>query len=148
MTTDIIYTHGNALNGPERYLAHGCNNKGVMGSGIAKEIRAKFPIAYEYYRFTFHRSGLVMGNIIPYLDQEKNIINCITQNGYGRDGKKYVSYDAIEQCIMHINEMTDGKAVHVAMPKIGAGLGGGNWKIIRTIISETATFQPVVYIYE
>ena len=36
--------------------------------------------------------------------------------------------------------------LHIAMPLIGAGLGGGDWNVISEIIEEESLkFQPVVY---
>lgn len=140
----IKYKLGDALGGPEKYLAHGCNNKGVMGSGIAKQIRENYTKAYDYYRWTHQRSGLKLGEVYAIDCGGKVIFNCITQNGFGRDGEKYVCYDAIKQCIIEISNSVEDE-YPVAMPRIGAGLGGGDWSTIEKIIEENSTFQPVVY---
>jgi len=147
----IIYKKGNALDGPELFLAHGCNNRGKMGSGIAKEIRERFPIAYKVYRTTWEQNGLELGQVQvarQRFSPEKIIFNCITQDGYGYDGKKYVDYDAIRYCIIKMNlELIKypNTNMNVAMPMIGAGLGGGKWKEISQIIETNSTFRPVVY---
>jgi O-acetyl-ADP-ribose deacetylase (regulator of RNase III) len=141
----IIYNKGNALHGSEPYLAHGCNNKGVMGSGIARQIREVYPGAYDIYRNEYNRNGLSLGDVIFYIKHnEKTILNWITQDGYGRDGKQYVSYEAIKDCILKTNKLVPLRA-RIAMPKIGAGLGGGDWNIIANLLQEHAKFQPVVY---
>lgn len=141
---NIIYKQGDALKGSEKYLAHGCNNRGVMGSGIAKQIRKKYEPAYDYYRYIYNHGKLKMGEIYPYDCGDKVIINCITQNGYGRDGARYVDYDSIIKCFNSMNSMFS-KNDHVAMPMIGAGLGGGSWTVISEIIQDVSKFQPVVY---
>lgn len=141
---NIIFKNGDALKGPEKYLAHGCNNRGVMGSGIAKQIRKKYEPAYDYYRYIYNHGKLKMGEIYPYDCGDKVIINCITQNGYGRDGARYVDYDSIIKCFNSMNLMFS-KNDHVAMPMIGAGLGGGSWTVISEIIQDVSKFQPVVY---
>jgi O-acetyl-ADP-ribose deacetylase (regulator of RNase III) len=44
-------------------------------------------------------------------------------------------------------ELKQSNETHVAMPQIGAGLGGGDWTVIAAIIeSELTDVQPVVYI--
>ena len=40
-----------------RILLHVCNNKGVMGSGIAKEIRERIPEAFHAYRKSYLELG-------------------------------------------------------------------------------------------
>lgn len=121
-------------------IVHGCNAQGKMGSGFAKELRSRFPGAYEEYANHYNTKGLKPGiNVyhVPELEDEQLIItNSITQDRYGYDGKKYVSYDAIDLCMDNLNNMIGkiGNNVHVHFPTIGAELGGGNWNVIKEII--------------
>lgn len=156
----IIYRKGDLLESGIHVIAHGCNNRGVMGSGIAKAIRSKYPQAYEDYHFAYVVNGnfLMLGRIVWVDTVDRLIANCITQDGYGRDGKQYVSYDAIRSCINGINtEAKNRQRAHMkpydqepyyefGLPKIGAGLGGGDWEIISSIIEEECVdVQPIVY---
>lgn len=143
----ILYRKGDALKGPEEFLAHGCNAKGVMGSGIALAIKTKYPKAYDYYKCVYDAEGLTLGVVYEYTYPEKMILNCITQPTYGKTGV-HVSYDAIRTCMTRINYIVqdEDQIPHVAMPLIGAGLGGGDWQIISKIIEEVSVkYQPVVY---
>lgn len=140
----IKYISGDALTGPESVLIHGCNNRGVMGSGIAKTIREKYPASYDFYKKCYQRDHLPLGSVYTWFNKPKTIIHCITQNGYGTD-KQYADYDAIRQCIIKVNRICT--TLDVAMPKIGAGLAGGDWTIIEKIIEEESTnFKPIVYV--
>ncbi len=146
----IIYKKGNLITASENIIIHGCNNRGVMGSGVAREIRREFPETYMIYKNLFKDFGLGLGEVIWVYEKFKWIGNCITQDGYGKDGKKYVCYDATRKCIREINNnyhITKPRVdMNVAMPKIGAGLGGGDWNIISNIIEEESLkFQPIVY---
>lgn len=141
----IIYKRGDLLQCDEKYILHGCNAQGVMGSGVAKVIREKYPTAYTTYL-----AGLLQLGIVTYARQDdgKTIFNLISQEFYGRDSSKvYVSYQAIEDGIQRINWWASNiPDVVIAMPKIGAGLGGGDWVIISEIIErESMNFQPIVY---
>lgn len=62
-------------------------------------------------------------------------MNAITQYKYGRAVRRYVSYDAVDDC-MHELAVTNGITPlgPIAMPKLGAGLGGGDWTVISAII--------------
>ena len=146
----IIYRKGNLLDTDCMLIAHGCNAQGVMGSGVAKAIRAKYPDAYNEYKKRYDNQGLNLGDIIPvviYQHHNKIIINCITQEFYGRDSDKiYVNYTAIEQCMRKINNYYSIGVDCIALPKIGAGLGGGDWNAISDIIErELTNIQPIVY---
>ncbi len=130
--------------GEEKIFAHGCNSKGVMGAGFAWQVRARFPEAYDYYRTTYLTVGLQMGEIYDYVENGKTVIHCITQDTFGRSGV-HVSYEAVESCFGQINDKYHGHTV--AMPMIGAGLAGGDWKKIEEILDNCSTnFLPVVYI--
>lgn len=119
-------------------IVHGCNAQGRMASGFAKELRARFPGAYDEYMKVHDSTGLSLGENVMYIDETENVIICnsITQDRYGYDGKKYVSYDGIDVCFEKLNEVLKqlGKNVHVHFPLIGADLGGGNWNVISEII--------------
>ncbi len=146
---EIIYRKGDLLECEEPWILHGCNCQGVMGSGVALAIKNKYPSAYHTYRAQEETRGLALGDL-SYSQQEdgKTIFNGLTQEFYGRKGK-FVSYEAVEQVIQGVNYLVEHwgqQGISVAMPKIGSGLGGGNWEIISTIIEVNAiSFQPVVY---
>lgn len=156
---DIAYKTGNLLEADELVIVHGCNAKGIMGSGVAKAIKEKYPKAFEEYRLFYEQNGLKLGQTI-WVDCEKHIIvNAITQESFGKDGKRYVSYDAITSCFHDINAIgrmsqLDESNAHkpfksIALPLIGAGLGGGDWNVISGIISEQCEdIHPVVYLID
>lgn len=154
---DIIYKHGDLMKATERFIVHGCNAQGVMGSGVAKLIRDKYPQAYNEYVDAHRTNGLLVGQTIWVNTHPHAIINAITQEFYGRDENVvYASYDGIRAAFNQINATAGmpesdafGKVDAVALPLIGAGLANGRWSIISKIIEEEATnFQPVVYLVD
>lgn len=128
----LKYHKGDLFSTSDPIIAHGCNSMGVMGSGVAKIIRSKYPGAYDIYS----KSLRALGTNIIYHHFDKIIVNMITQERYGRDiTERYVSYDAIDSCFKHLIEwMIKFNYKTVSIPKIGAGLGNGNWNIISEII--------------
>ena len=122
-------------------IVHGCNAHGVMGSGVALEVKNKWPKAYEeYYLYIRDFKGPkqeLLGKIIPYVVDGEDLLiaNAITQLDYGRGGTRYVSYNAINTAFESIAKIASGfKSVGIHYPLIGAGLGGGDWAIISDII--------------
>ena len=151
----IEYRKGNLFETDIWTIIHGCNAQGVMGSGVAKIVREQFPYAYDEYVERHADTGLILGDIIcvnatdQITKKEKMIVHAITQNLFGKDGRRYVSYDAVAEAMYTINKQwkKNSNETHVAMPQIGAGLGGGDWTVISAIIeSEMKDIQPVVYV--
>lgn len=144
----IEYIKGDLFTTDHTVIAHGCNDKGVQGSGVAKIVRERFPNSYKKYNKYCESHGEVGGEVVFVKENNKVIANAITQHGFGGDGKRYVNYEWVAQCMQKINGMCEFYDVkHVAMPMIGCGLGGGNADVIKAIIeSEATNFTPVVYI--
>lgn len=125
-------------------IIHGCNSRGVMGSGVAKQIREKYPKAYEAYKDQERRSGLFLGDIVPVVINERLlVVNAITQKDYGRDPDvRYVNYGAIATCFARLEYFTENSPLcpyqfadkPVYFPMIGAGLANGDWSVISEII--------------
>jgi O-acetyl-ADP-ribose deacetylase (regulator of RNase III) len=144
----IIYKQGDLLSCTEPIIAHGVNAQGVMGSGVAKAIKEKYPSAYQVYIDSHRTLGT---NTWARADDCKFVVNMVTQQFYGRNKKvQYVSYHALGMCFLELNSWCSSSfrddCPHVAMPKIGAGLGGGEWEVIEGIIERVSShFVPVVY---
>lgn len=133
----IIEINDDILNTDCDVIAHGVNCQGVMGSGVAKVLYEKWPtVRFAYLDYCHTRSPeKLLGRIEEVHTNDKLIINCFTQLEYGYDKKLYLSYDALERCIVKIKE---SGYKEVAIPKIGCGLAGGDWQIVSNIINEIA----------
>lgn len=138
------------------FIAHGVNCQGRMGSGVAKVLYEKYPQIKEQY-LEYYDSGIhlalngtedFLGSVQPVkVNDGKIIYNLFTQDNYGYDGKLYVDYNSIESCFKLLVEMCP-EVNAIAIPKIGAGLAGGNWEIIKKIINETTGNKLDVYVYK
>lgn len=134
----ITYVKGDLLETPHEIIVHGCNAQGVMGSGVAKAIRDKYPEAFEAYRKECDSENdkeALLGRVIPVVvNDHKLVVNAITQMNYGGGGQCYVSYIAIDIVMQSLSLLEKNEPI--CMPKIGAGLGGGDWKKIEQIIND------------
>jgi O-acetyl-ADP-ribose deacetylase (regulator of RNase III) len=132
----ITYIKGDLFAEDHPFIAYGVNCQGVMGSGVAKIIKEKYPWSYIAYKdfCELRDPEYLLGAVKSCWNSgPTKIIHCFTQLDYGKDGKRYVSYDAIDDCMQRMKYYS-WKDTYIAMPKIGSGLGGGDWEIISTII--------------
>lgn len=140
---------GNVLDHPTGVIVHGCNSHGVMNSGIAKEVKARYPEAFQVYRKAYEAAidaglpGLPLGSLtIAAVGPGKIIVNAVTQEFYGREpGVTYVSYEALKTAFEAINDPATGlryeaEEYGVHFPLIGCGLAQGKWEIVGPIIDE------------
>lgn len=148
----IEYRQGDLLESGVYAIAHGCNDKGIMGSGIAAQIRKRYPHVYETYNNKYNEYGLRLGSIHIVTGSEKLVVNMITQGLYETpmnelEPKRFASYEAIAECMLRADyNLSKAGYVELGMPMIGAGLGGGDWNIIESIIeSNLKNIKPIVY---
>lgn len=134
-------------------ICHQVNCQGVMGSGVAKQVREKYPWVYAHYkqlcRNFKHRKedllGMVQGT---YINEDKKILNLYTQLNYGYDGKCYTNYDALKKALEYIPVYYHNKTI--AIPYLmGCHRGGGDWNVVYKMIEEVfADFEGTVLICE
>lgn len=152
----IHFVKGDLLDSPCDYICHQVNCRGVMGAGIAEQIRERWPEVCEYYgdrclQFRYN-DDVLLGSIddIAIEDDELNrrVINMYAQSTYGFNHYRYTSYDAFEDCLYQIKRHVP-ICDTVGFPKgIGCGLGGGNWDIVLKLIEIVLGDSHEVYIYE
>ena len=143
-----------ALDGKFDVIAHGCNCHSRMGAGLAPQMVKAFGcdrFEMELWGSDINKLGnidyqtFVLGeNTVWILEHAKNnrnepeltVVNAYTQFNYGRNHKdgdlKPIDYEALTLCMRKLNIVFAGK--HIGLPKIGAGLAGGDWNLIKDII--------------
>ncbi len=127
-------------------IAHGCNCKKNFGKGIAKQIKASYPLAYEIDK----NSPSKLGDISICLDYpECIIVNAYTQintgsGGHGRDSD-FNRYDAIRSSMKLINDKFSGK--HIGLPLIASGLAGLRWNKVKSILKEELVDMSVTIVH-
>ena len=50
------------------------------------------------------------------------------------DGTPPIRYDALRKCLELVGYVAEAEGATVHMPRIGAGLAGGDWKTIEQIV--------------
>ena len=136
------YINGNLIelanNGEFDIIVHGCNCFNIMGAGIALQIKNNFPSAYLVDQQTIKGLKKKLGSYSvgsysvgkPFMRSCKilRVINAYTQYQPGPN----VDYSAIQQVFEKLATVYHDKKFGI--PKIGAGIAGGNWYEIESII--------------
>lgn len=146
----VIIKEGNVFDSDADIICHQVNCQGVMGSGVAKEVRERFLNVYEQYHelCELHKdytAGLLgTAQIIPVYGGRKElyIANCFGQDKYGYNGAQYTSIGALMEAFVYVAEQARQFNWKVAMPyKIGCCRGGADWDTVKKIID--TTFQGI-----
>lgn len=142
---------GDLLSATEDAIGHGCNCRKTMGSGVAKALRAKWPEVYAAdYDFNDLKGRDRIGSFSTVSVDGKQVYNIYTQVDYMPRNIDHFEYVGFKIGLAKV--FTDMKAhglKTLALPKIGAGLAGGDWTKIEAIIKEVSDAAAIdVTVYE
>lgn len=124
-------------------ICHQVNCMGKMGAGIAKQIKAEYPMVEREYveicRKHQHCRQLLLGKVLyKQVSSSLVVANIFGQLDYmrfGERGKVYTDYDALKSGFEQIN--SDYRNTFIGVPyMLGCGLGGGNWGSVHNILSD------------
>lgn len=145
----IRIVQGNLLKGDINIFAHQVNCQGVMASGVAKQIREKWPVVGTSYRrfvhdhrFRYQDSLLGRNQYVEVINGDKHAVvaNLFAQDKFGYDGRCYTSYFALRSCFRMLRYYALFQCPygnHTGIPyRIGCDRGGANWDIVYKIIQE------------
>lgn len=151
---NIKYIHGDILtdNTEDKavFICHQVNCKGVMGAGLAKQIRNKHPEVYNSYiarcnQYKGDSKGL-LGSIqlISFLGVNGyGIINIFGQDDFGRDPSRvYTNYNALRDAFNNIASSLGYATIRIPY-KMGCGLGNGDWETVLSLIQECIADKKV-----
>ena len=136
-------------------LIHQVNCQGVMGGGIAREIRDRVPQHYADYekalKTHYANKTQPLGNYVAttYNVSGANTTSILygifSQNNFGRDGREYTNYAAMSAALVAIAKNNAGKTLAVPYG-IGCGLGGGDWAIVQTLLANVESMYDVEFV--
>lgn len=146
ITNKIVVVEGNLLNlADEGYfdaILHGCNCHHIMGAGIAKQIKERYPEAYfadgQYFKLSSTKISMLGGYSYCTIKTKTEdlrssfmLFNLYTQYITGPDFK----IESFKECISKIEKGFSNKSI--GLPWIGCGIGGlkDKSKIIEVLAS-------------
>ena len=147
MKTEIGDLVQKAKAGEFDVIIHGCNCFCTMGAGIAKTIKQVFPTAFQADLATVEGDKSKLGSYsaaqVETSGRALTIVNAYTQYQWRGSGRK-VDYDAVRSVFQQIKQVFTGK--RIGYPAIGAGLAGGDWVVIASIINEELAGEEHVFV--
>lgn len=143
---DIKFIDGNIFSrlsaSKPTYICQQVNCKGVMGAGLAMQIRSQWPVVYQrYLEFCYGNNDNKLGTYQEVLVEPKlYVVNLFGQNGYGR-GERQTNYAALAAALFSFFRdcAQKNQSAIVRLPYgLGCGLAGGDWDTVLDIISDAA----------
>lgn len=147
----IHYTTGDALVPVKDgvcLIPHIVNNKGGWGAGFVVAISKLTSLPEKYYRqwstgeypnnwvAITHEEFELGSNQYVIVSPNVQIVNMCAQNGYKTaENPVPVDYVALRMCMRDVFSSALAFDAYIQMPRIGCGLGGGDWNVVEGILN-------------
>lgn len=147
----VKFVYGDLFSDPADALVNPVNCVGVMGAGLALAFRERYPRYYAAYAECCRRGAIKPGSVHLYptrMAQPKYLISFPTKRHW-RERSRMEDIESGLKALRHA--LADGKINirSVAVPALGAGLGGLEWprikKRIEAVLSEIPGVDVRVY---
>lgn len=136
---------GDLLESNADIIAHQVNCQGAFNSGVAKQIREKYPEVFRNYKAlcNVQKEALLGDCQVVETHDNKRIANLFGQLGYGYDGKQYTDLSALKRAMVKLKNRLDFAKLYfdyhatVAFPYgLGSVRGGAKWEDVYAMIEE------------
>lgn len=142
----IYFISGDILESKAEAIVNPVNCEGIMGKGLALQIKLKYPQTFKDYVKSCKEKKLCIGQIHYYKENEKIIINFPTKDKWRNKSKITYITDALPKLIELIKQL---QIKSIAIPPLGCGLGGLDWKEVKEVlVSYLEEIDSKIYIYE
>ena len=139
------FTRGNILRADAEAIVNTVNCVGFMGRGIAAQFKRAYPENFKAYESACKRKVVAPGKMFIFetgqLTNPRFIVNFPTKRHWR--GKSRI--EDIESGLLALVSDVKGRGIKsIAIPPLGCGLGGLDWKDVRPLIERAFAALPDV----
>lgn len=136
----IEHRVGDLLEQPDlTHIVHQANLYHTFGSGIAAQIKAKYPEAYAADCQMPYGDKSLLGRWSMARTSGPIVINLYSQIGIGGQDRR-TSYDAMFEGLTRLRHFLGNSDNKLGIPHgMGCGLANGSWRVVSSIIEDVFT---------
>jgi O-acetyl-ADP-ribose deacetylase (regulator of RNase III) len=143
----IIYTSLSIFDSSAEILVNPVNCVGVMGAGLAKEYKLRYPEMFNHYARSCRSGRLRIGSLHVWEDEHtgKIIVNLPTKHDWRQDS----TIEIVEHGLNALLNSPLLKRHTISLPALGCGLGGLSWQDVQPVLDEKMGQWPKqVYVHK
>lgn len=141
---------GNLLEDSAEAYVNTVNTVGVMGKGIALQFKQAFPEVFKQYEKACKKGLIQVGNMhvteVVGFASPRYVINFPTKEHWRNPSKLEYIEEGLKDLVRVVKDL---KIRSIALPPLGCGNGGLDWRQVRPMIVEAfQTLDVTVHLYE
>jgi len=144
----MISLKGSILGVQAGIICHQVNCQGSLGTGLAAQLKNRYPKVRSDYYGSYHQGKLKLGEVIfttirqSYLYVASMCGQTDFQRTWMSQEKIHTDYKALESCLIKVKNFAGSASEYNYLPiylpyKIGCGLAKGSWSKVANVIQKT-----------
>lgn len=123
--------HSSIFDSPAQTLVNTVNTVGVMGKGIAKSFKARYPDMFREYKDLCDRHVLTIGTLHCWRSPSRWVLNFPTKTTWKRPSKIEFIEDGLKTFATHYKTLG---IQSISFPPLGCGNGQLDWAQVRPVM--------------
>lgn len=141
----IVLARGNMLDSDCQAIVNTVNCLGVMGKGVALQVKRRFPSASKAYVKAAKSGSLQPGDVLPTQDtmagEARWVLHFATKGDWRKPSQLEWIHSGLEKLVALVRELG---IESIAIPPVGCGNGGLDWDIVRPLVVQAMAVIPNV----
>jgi O-acetyl-ADP-ribose deacetylase (regulator of RNase III) len=139
----IIQGKGSILDADVEAVVNTVNELGYMGKGLALEFKTRYPANFKAYEAACEKGDVTVGRmfVTEHIDMfgPRWLINFPTKRDWRNGSRIEWISSGLEDLVRVIGER---QIRSIAIPPLGCGNGGLDWKTVRPLITDALSSLP------
>ncbi len=127
----LIYLRSSLFHSPAQTWVNTVNTVGVMGKGVAKEFKSRFPQMFREYKSLCDGHKLKVGQLHLWRGKTQWVLNFPTKTTWRLPSKLEYVEQGLEKFVQTYQELG---ITSVSFPPLGCGNGNLDWQDVRPVM--------------
>ncbi|WP_297112821.1 macro domain-containing protein [uncultured Devosia sp.] len=142
----ITYLETSVFDSPAQTLVNTVNTVGVMGKGIAKEFKERYPTMFREYKKLCDENQLRVGNLHLWRTDNRWVLNFPTKTTWRQPSRLEYITSGLEKFVASYARLG---ITSISFPPLGCGNGNLNWADVRPVMERyLSKVNITVYIHD
>ncbi|NVB41152.1 macro domain-containing protein [Pseudenhygromyxa sp. WMMC2535] len=136
----LHYVCHDIFESPAQTLVNTVNTVGVMGKGLAREFKRRYPVMFERYRSFCDSGDLEVGKLYLFRTPNEWVLNFPTKQHWRSPSK----LEWIEAGLRKFVAEYEAQGIRsVSFPQLGCGNGGLDWAEVKPLMAQHLGPLPI-----
>lgn len=142
----LTYHRTSLLESQAQTIVNTVNTVGVMGKGLAHEMKLRYPTMFKAYKKLCDERLLDIGKLWLWRDPDQWVLNFPTKRNWRQPSKM----EYIESGLQKFVENFERQGIReIAFPRLGCGNGGLDWDLVQPLMNSYLASLPIrIYIHD